>query len=175
MRVRRVGKPFDFSETKVLYGINRQILAERQIVGYCCSEFHRGYLTKHIIKTKGCVRKNCPSFLKHEGSNYWKAITAQEERKRISKEEIREEKKRQKGYLRVLHEITANDKNLYVVSLVEENGTFLARCVTLGPVDFSIYIRVFRDQCNGARLIFKVIKASENVKKEIIRKNGLSK
>lgn len=39
--------------------------------GYCCCNYHRGYLSKKILENKKCTSKSCYHFKKNEYHPHW--------------------------------------------------------------------------------------------------------
>lgn len=57
-----------------------------QIVGYCHSNLHNGYITKALFKKHDCLEKNCNSFEKLSEYPYWQSVDAIEKRRLFDKE-----------------------------------------------------------------------------------------
>lgn len=52
---------------KVFYGTSAK---ESKVVGYCL--YHHLSLTAKQVKTRKCLKRNCPSLVKNKDHDYWK-------------------------------------------------------------------------------------------------------
>lgn len=74
-----------YNKYRLLDG-SSHILKDSDVVGFCHSELHKGYITVRLMKNHQCLQKKCSRFEKIESSPYWINSKHAAERKEKAKE-----------------------------------------------------------------------------------------
>lgn len=61
----------DIFASKTKYKLITKDITGETPVGYCYYQKHRGYISKQIMKTKGCNKKCCRYFCKNMNHPWW--------------------------------------------------------------------------------------------------------
>lgn len=82
---------------------------EKKLVGYCCSNLHRGFLTEKLYKEHNCGdscgNNLCKRFVKCENGSMWRKIEYTNNQKQAAKKEKKRKKemrKRQQEYFKCI-------------------------------------------------------------------------
>ena len=65
-------------ETRLMTG-DTAFVGESNIVGYCHFSEHKGQMTKTLVQSHNCFKKECHYLEKYKDSPYWQALETQRE------------------------------------------------------------------------------------------------
>ena len=138
------------------------------VVGYCHLQAHRGYVTKMLLKSHDCIKKECP-FLQKIDSQYWET----RQRHEIQKCERRtlREKRRHDILARdaAIHGIFSQNPHICVTAIREEGKALVIYYIYDQYVDLSDMLRSARKVCNRS-IRLKAVRTSNLIIDKLIRK-----
>ena len=139
------------------------------VVGWCNSQSHRGYISKGLLKGHECLEKECTAFSKRN-PEYWEDRTISETEKQRKIDEI----KRKKKYLidrdNYIREIFNEYKYIHLTSIQEvDNKTLRITYIYDGYEDLSGAIKKIQSKYPYS-LWLKPIKTDKEIRDHLIRK-----
>ena len=100
---------------------------QKNIVGYCRYNLHRGKLNVKLLREHKCLEKQCPFFDKYEESPYWDKVARAKEKKAQRKREKAAQKQREREEaaffeeLKILFQSYADEAG-YTMQIVRVHG-----------------------------------------------------
>jgi hypothetical protein len=106
-----------------------QDVAERNRIGYCYCKTHPGYITKAILKEKKCIENKCYFFKKCENAHYWVEKEKIKQKRKEGKLLKKEIENNENLILTEIRDATLHVDGFAALSVNEENGIYIVRCV----------------------------------------------
>lgn len=155
-------------EAKIYRLIDKSPLcSKKNLVGYCWSLSHPGFISKRLLKEHQCVEKNCRNLERFEHA-YW----AQLERQKCERENVKAKKKNQisgKKILSIFRDLTKDVEEFAATSIFKEGSYYVIQYATLHMVDLSVQLWELKNM-TGVNVKLKAIKAPYAKRKLIIEK-----
>jgi len=140
-----------------------------KIIARCHLLTHRGFLTKSLVKSHGCIAKKCPFFEKVK-SGYWQAIEKKEQEKKINREKRKLTLKMNNDRDELIRETLEDSGHIFVTSIREESRNFLVISYIYDrQVDLASEIRFLRKKLKKTIKLQARIGSDEAIE-QLIRK-----
>lgn len=144
---------------------------QKQRVGYCWSETHRGYLTLPLMRAHKCIEKGCKHFQKYERAPYWNDKEINKAQKKIHHSEQKQQAKQEEKILQQVRAFTKGDKNFFAISVHKELHRYVVQYIRFEWIDIAFYARELSQVC-GVPIYLKEIKNSYDMKQKILSAQG---
>ena len=145
------------------------LCAPSRLVGSYWCELHPGYLHKHLMDEHQCVERQCEHFEKFKDSDYWQRKIKLKEDRQVGKSERKRVEQICKSIYQDLENLFVNSTNIAILNVEYDNGTYIARLVTIGFEGTSDIVKIVAKK-HKVKIKIVYIQNTYQFRKELIEK-----
>lgn len=138
------------------------------VVGYCHSAEHRGYISKALLGTHECIEKQC-SGLQKLNPGYWEALESAEREKRERRKNAKFKRQKTAERDEYIRSILEAHSNLYVTAIREETLEIVVSFIFDGWIDLREENRILSNYLK-CRVRLNAVRTSPEIRRSLIRR-----
>ncbi|MDR2657632.1 MAG: hypothetical protein LBB86_07390 [Oscillospiraceae bacterium] len=155
------------SLVKWMYSFAGKPCLSTSVVGYCNNISHRGYVTKNLLKSHDCLKKEC-RFLAKVNQNYWDTMRRQEEsaRNRRVQAQARELMRLERDAF--IRGVMAANPHVYITMIQDDGIALVIYYIYDQYVDLTAELRLIRGELQRP-VRLKAVSTTQDIIDRLIR------